>query len=301
MKINKRFIQFLACILILIFHLWIIVTGSNIENFIIKTAYIGVDMFFLVSAYSLADKKLEYKSFVLNRFINIYLKYIIFALIFFIYKKIKFIRFIKIILGIELFERGGGAFLWFIPAIMIFYLVYPLFINWKNKYKGLIVLVIYLIVGICLSNFTNYRSLFIFINRIPVLLLGYYLKVKELKYNEYFNYLFIIIGIILLYLFGYKNRLNYPIKEIFYVTSIVLIIGILYLSNKVKNGLIINTVGSISLEVYAVQMIFGYDLAAKLLNLINIKLLVNILVIISVLIIAYIFNQLFNLILKKNK
>lgn len=301
MKINKRFIQFLACILILIFHLWIIVTGSNIENFIIKTAYIGVDMFFLVSAYSLADKKLEYKSFVLNRFINIYLKYIIFALIFFIYKKIKFIRFIKIILGIELFERGGGAFLWFIPAIMIFYLVYPLFTNWKNKYKGLIVLVVYLIVGICLSNFTNYRSLFIFINRIPVLLLGYYLKVKEFKYNEYFNYLFIIIGIIFLYLFGYKNRLNYPIKEIFYVTSIVLIIGILYLSNKVKNGLIINTVSSISLEVYAVQMIFGYDLAAKLLNLINIKLLVNVLVIISVLIIAYIFNQLFNLILKKNK
>lgn len=301
MKINKRFIQFLACILILIFHLWIIVTGSNIENFIIKTAYIGVDMFFLVSAYSLADKKLEYKSFVLNRFINIYLKYIIFALIFFIYKKIKFVRFIKIILGIELFERGGGAFLWFIPAIMIFYLVYPLFINWKNKYKGLIVLVIYLIVGICLSNFTNYRSLFIFINRIPVLLLGYYLKVKEFKYNEYFNYLFIIIGIILLYLFGYKNRLNYPIKEIFYVTSIVLIIGILYLSNIVKNGLIINTVGSISLEVYAVQMIFGYDLAAKLLNLINIKLLVNILVIILILIIAYIFNQLFNLILRKNK
>lgn len=295
MAINKKFLQFLACILILIFHLWINVSNTIIENFIIKTAYIGVDIFFLISAYSLADKKIEYKTFIKNRFINIYLKFVLLSIIYFIYKKIELIRLIKIIFGIELFDRGGGSFLWFVPAITIFYLVYPLFINWKSKYKGIIVLVLYIVLGVGLTYLTDYRSLFIFINRIPILLIGYYLKVLNINIKEYFYYLFLIVGIVLLYLFGYKNRLNVPIRELFYISSIVLIIGIAGLSNKIKNNKFIDLIASISLEIYGMQMIFGYDIAAKLYKVIKIPLLTNILTFISVILIAYIFNKLFNL------
>lgn len=298
MTLNKKFLQCLACLLILMFHLWINVSGTQIENFIIKTAYIGVDIFFFVSAYSLADKKIEYKPFIKNRFINIYLKFIIFSLIVFIYKKYSFIRLLKIITGIELFEKGGGSFLWFIPAIMIFYLIYPLFIKWDDKKKGLIVLIVYLLLAIGLSYYSNYRALYIFINRIPIMLVGYYLKNIDFKLNNIIYIFLTIIGLILLYMFGYKNKLNVPIKETFYLVSIVLIIGISGLSNLIKNNRLINLIASLSLEIYAFQMIFGYDIASFLYKTIKISLISNLLTIVLIILISYIFQSIFKRVFK---
>ena len=46
---NKKSIMAFAALQILIFHLWINLSSSEIENFIKQISYIGVDIFFFLS------------------------------------------------------------------------------------------------------------------------------------------------------------------------------------------------------------------------------------------------------------
>lgn len=302
-----------SALLILIFHLWINITNFQIEVFIRQLCVIGVDLFFFISAYSIAKKeKIDYKIFIVDRFIKIYLKFIIFAIIGAIYFKWSIIRFIKIILGIELFIRGGGSFLWFIPAIMIIYMILPLYIKVDSKHPKItsfVTILVYLIISISISLFTTYSSIFILTNRIPIILLGYYFA----KYNvmEYLNnnkikywivtITIIILGIIISYLV-YINHFKVSwFKDLFYILFIPFSIGLVLLLDKIKANKISILISSITLELYAIQMIFGFKLANIIFKFINIKLLSNILTIIVLIIIALLIKNLFNLIESKYK
>lgn len=310
---NKKTIMTFSALLILIFHLWINITNFQIEVFIRQLCVIGVDLFFFISAYSIAKKeKIDYKIFIVDRFIKIYLKFIIFAIIGAIYFKWSIIRFIKIILGIELFIRGGGSFLWFIPAIMIIYMILPLYIKVDSKHPKItsfVTILVYLIISISISLFTTYSSIFILTNRIPIILLGYYFA----KYNvmEYLNnnkikywivtITIIILGIIISYLV-YINHFKVSwFKDLFYILFIPFSIGLVLLLDKIKANKISILISSITLELYAIQMIFGFKLANIIFKFINIKLLSNILTIIVLIIIALLIKNLFNLIESKYK
>ena len=52
----KKSIMGLAALLIMIFHFYIPFSGLKAELVIYRAAYIGVDIFFFVSAYSLAQR-----------------------------------------------------------------------------------------------------------------------------------------------------------------------------------------------------------------------------------------------------
>lgn len=310
---NKKTIMTFSALLILIFHLWINITNFQIEVFIRQLCVIGVDLFFFISAYSIAKKeKIDYKIFIVDRFIKIYLKFIIFAIIGAICFKWSIIRFIKIILGIELFIRGGGSFLWFIPALMIIYMILPLYIKVDSKHPKItsfVTILVYLIISISISLFTTYSSIFILTNRIPIILLGYYFA----KYNvmEYLNnnkikywivtITIIILGIIISYLV-YINHFKVSwFKDLFYILFIPFSIGLVLLLDKTKANKISILISSITLELYAIQMIFGFKLANIIFKFINIKLLSNILTIIVLIIIALLIKNLFNLIESKYK
>lgn len=262
MKINKKFLQFLAAMLILIFHIWIPVWGNTVEDFVLKTGYIGVDIFFFLSAYSLADKDIRYLSFIKNRFATVYGKYVILVVIAAVIKGMRTSRIVKILFGIELFERGGGAFLWFVPAILLFYLLYPLFVKWNSKYKGVIVLICWFIIGLLLDRVIGYTDIFIFLNRIPILMAGYYLKRKQLP--QWFLILCIPVGLVLMDLWGYKYRLNVPFSEFYYVIAVALAVGISAISGFVKPSKIWDNLGSATLELYGLSMIFGTKIAAAI-------------------------------------
>ena len=132
---NKKTIMTFSALFIVIFHMWINVTNSPIEMYLRQICVIGVDLFFFLSAYSIGKRKnIEYKKFIIDRFLKIYLKFIIFACIAAFYLKWDISKFIKVILGIELFNKGGGSFLWFIPGIMLVYLTLPLYKKIDEKY-----------------------------------------------------------------------------------------------------------------------------------------------------------------------
>ena len=294
MTINKKFLQVIAAFQILFFHLWAPLTSTQIEQFILKTAYVGVDMFFFLSAYSLAGREIDYVPFLKDRLLKMYAKFAFFVLIMALFSKsFGVIRAVKSLTFIEFFQKGGGAFLWFIPAILIFYAVYPLFLKWNSRFKVIWVLLIWLVAGVFSEHVLSYTAVFIFTNRIPVILAGYLFKTYCTKNNNLRRSFIVLIplGALLLHMYGFKVRLNFPIKDMFYVLAIPSVIGLVTLSSYVKKYAVTESLGSITLELYAVQMIFGQRILIWAYNVFNKNaLLTNIFVTGVMLLLAYIIS-----------
>ena len=312
MTINKKFLQVIAAFQILFFHLWAPLTSTQIEQFILKTAYVGVDMFFFLSAYSLAGREIDYVPFLKDRVLKLYAKFAFFTLIMALFSKsFGVIRAVKSLTFIEFFQKGGGAFLWFIPAILIFYAVYPLFLKWNSRFKVIWVLLIWLTGSVFAEHVLSYTAVFIFTNRIPVILAGYLFKTyctgnrdaimpDNNKMNRTIQILrrswvvLIAAGGLLLHMYGFKVRLNFPIKDMFYVLAIPSVIGLVMLSSYVKKYAVTESLGSITLELYAVQMIFGQQILIWAYNVFNKNaLLTNIFVTGVMLLLAYIISHVF--------
>ena len=310
MTINKKFLQVIAAFQILFFHLWAPITSTQIEQFVLKTAYVGVDMFFFLSAYSLAGREIDYVPFLKDRVLKLYAKFAFFVLIMALFSKsFGVIRAVKSLMFIEFFQKGGGAFLWFIPAILIFYAVYPLFLKWNSRFKVIWVLLIWLVAGVFSEHVLSYTAVFIFTNRIPVILAGYLFKTyctgnrdaimpDNNKMNRTIQILrrswilLIPLGVLLLYMYGFKVRLNFPIKDMFYVLAIPTVLGLVTLSSYVKKYAVTESLGSITLELYAVQMIFGQRILMWAYNVFNKNaLLTNIFVTGVMLLLAYIISH----------
>ena len=295
MTINKKFLQVIAAFQILFFHLWAPLTSTQIEQFILKTAYVGVDMFFFLSAYSLAGRKIDYVPFLKDRVLKLYAKFAFFTLIMALFSKsFGVIRVVKSLTLIEFFQKGGGAFLWFIPAILIFYAVYPLFLRWNSRLKVIWVLLIWLTGSVFAEHVLSYTAVFIFTNRIPVILAGYLFKTYCTKNNNLRRSFIVLIplGALLLHMYGFKVRLNFPIKDMFYVLAIPTVLGLVTLSSYVKKYAVTESLGSITLELYAVQMIFGQRILIWAYNVFNKNaLLTNIFVTGVMLLLAYIISH----------
>ena len=294
MTINKKFLQVIAAFQILFFHLWAPITSTQIEQFVLKTAYVGVDMFFFLSAYSLAGREIDYVPFLKDRVLKLYAKFAFFTLIMALFSKsFGVIRVVKSLTLIEFFQKGGGAFLWFIPAILILYIIYPLFLKWNSRFKVIWVLLIWLTGSVFAEHVLSYTAVFIFTNRIPVILAGYLFK-TYCTHNNNLRRSFIVLiplGVLLLHMYGFKVRLNFPIKDMFYVLAIPTVLGLVTLSSYVKKYAVTESLGSITLELYAVQMIFGQRILMWAYNVFNKNaLLTNIFVTGVMLLLSYIIS-----------
>lgn len=302
-----------SALLILIFHLWMPVGGNGVEKFIIRTGYIGVDIFFMLSAYSLAQREItDVKGFYLSRFKSVYLKFVIFAIIMAFMSKWSIERFLRTISGLDLLKRGGGSFLWFLPAIMIVYLLYPLFQNPIRKKpitSFAIMIVFWLIGGIALDNIISSDAIFIFFNRLPALALGFLLagndevianKLKD-SHRIIFGTILLVLGIVLVYKFGYQRKLSIPISDIFYVFALPLALGLILLLGNVKENKIFKLIGSATLEIYAMQMVFGTKLSLFFYQLLKSPLLTNLMVFVIIIISSIVISELYNRLMKSIK
>lgn len=273
MKCNKKLLQLFAALWIMAFHIWIPLSNGEVGSFILKIGYIGVDIFFFLAAYSLADKEIKYPVFLKNRFFQIYLKFVLFVIIAAIYKGWKFKTIIKTLTGADLFIRGGGSFLWFVPAVMIFYIIFPLLKKCKLKLMPLYVIAAWLGLSLLSEKVFGYTDVFIFTNRIPVITAGYLLKKYKIK--SFIPAVCLPVGIYLLYEWGFMRKLHQPIRDFYFVLGVLVVIGIVWLSGFIPETKAVKFLGSASLEMYALQMIFGPALVTKLYRLVENKALTN--------------------------
>lgn len=311
---NKKNLMAISAILILIYHLWINITNLRVEIYLRQICVIGVDIFFFISAYTIGKLKISYKDFIANRIKKIYSEFLVFSIIGAIYFKWGLKKFLNVVFGFELIKYGGGSFLWFIPGIMIIYLTLPIIKKLDIKFPKIIpfaLLIIYMLVVVLISTLGDYKALFILINRIPVILIGYYFArydiFDKLDKNKIIYWALTIIstivGIVVSYcIFKYHFKVTW-FKEIFYVLYIPLVIGIILIIDRIKKNKLIEYIGSITLELYGIQMIFGFKIANNIYRYVDKRLMSNILTIITIIIMAMMYNYIIKLkgkILKKN-
>ena len=275
----KKSIMGLAALLILIFHFYIPFTGSKVEMIMYRAAYIGVDIFFFVSAYSLAQReKITYQTFIRNRLLMIYLPFVMFALIANFYEKWKFPRFFKVVSGVEFFQKGGGAFLWFLVAIMLIYLIAPFLVKMKHKFAwkafwGMISG--WLLLSVIFQYIFQNSDIFILLNRLPVFFIGMYYEEIRTLLPKKCKLAVILIGLAaggyLISKYGSLRLINKPFYDMYYVIAIPFIVSLIalwdFVSSRIKiRNIPMQFIGQFTLELYGLQMIFGYDLEIEILN-----------------------------------
>lgn len=275
----KKSIMGLAALLIVIFHFYIPFTGTKLELTLWRATYIGVDLFFFVSAYSLGQReKISYLKFVGNRLLSIYVPFVVFAAVANFYEKWKYPRFFKVISGAEFFKRGGGSFLWFFVAIMLIYFIAPLLVKLKNRFKWKAfagMMLGWIILSLIFQYVFHNRSIFILLNRLPIFFIGmYYGEIRKLPLKR-FKLPVILIGLVvggfLINKYGSLRPLHKPLQDMYYVIAIPFIVSFValwdFISSRVKiRNMPLQFIGRFTLELYALQMIFGYNMEIKILN-----------------------------------
>lgn len=322
---NKNAIMSLAAMQILLFHLWIRMWPAvKAEQFLIATAYVGVDIFFFVSAFAIGRKAIpNYGKYVVGKVEHIYVSYIIFTLIACAYGTVKWDRFLPIITTQELFTKGGGAFLWYLPAAMLVYILLPLYqklcLLAGKAAKGsltwivpVIALGIWYAIGVYITEQTKEKGMFIYWNRIPVIILGYHApqllgilqKAAEgrdgntkstgnvlLWMKLAAGIIITAIGFYLLYRYGFQPPLRKPIRDMFYVVGIPATVGLILICDFIPKNPVTDLIGQSTMEMYAVQMIFGYKVAGELYKRTKSAPITNLVTILFVVIVAILFME----------
>jgi len=108
----------------------------------------------------------------------------------------------------------------------------------------------------------GYTKLFIFLNRVPVMLLGY--AVKRHAPPRYFAAPSLLLGALLLYFWGFTSKLNLPFRDFYYVLAIPVVLGLADGSRFLPDGRLLRFLSGATFEMYAIQMLIGSRLVTAL-------------------------------------
>ena len=285
LKKTKQPIMGVAALLIILFHLFPVSRSNDVVSsyirFVAMTGYIGVDIFFFMTGYmAYYSDTGNYFSYIKRKFLHIYPIFIFCCILYVIMGKFSITKAVLTVFGIEFILNGGGSMIWFIPAIMIFYLVVPFYLKLVRKMNNIKLLIISLAIWsglmLALENFTDNHSLNIFLCRLPIILLGLFLAEYEGKWRVNIKagvgVVLLVAGIALNYNFGYMIKLAFPISDIFYVTAIPYVMGIILCADVIfakMKSYIFSALGKVSLELYCLQMVFGSLIFGRAIRYVN--------------------------------
>lgn len=188
-KINdyRKELMGIAALWIFYFHVGECIFGEsnwrllkNIEWFIIKTGYCGVEIFLFLSGIGLvyAIHKETLKEFYFRRFIRVYPAFWIWFTLSTIIRSdsMTLLDYIKRITFYANWMENMLAYKWYIAAIFMFYLWFPLYYKiLRDRKKPVKFTIIVMVIEIVLmSVFYDYirSDLFLIINRLPIFELG---------------------------------------------------------------------------------------------------------------------------------
>ena len=269
-----------ASLLVLFFHTGMPVFVNipmlyNIEKFIKITGYYGVDIFIFLSGIGVtySIEKNNMREFYYKRVKRILIPFFITTIALAIYEKWTILTFIRRVSFYDFFTKNIYSVLWFIPAIVTMYIIFPLyyklFKHSKNKFS--LTIIIISIICILLAFFSNnIRSdLFGFVIRIPVflvgILFGWIIKNKQCKLNiwTYVTFFIALIMVLhLVYLINFKQFYIIEKTTNLFLPNIAIPVLISIVISKIcdltirYNNFILKMLtffGTISLELYCVQ------------------------------------------------
>ena len=275
---SRLFLLGIATLLVVFFHSDYLVIENvvkvnfltNILKFIQKTGNFGVDLFLLLSGIGLyfSLSKNNIKTFYKNRFIRILPVFIIVTVVYaIITKTMTVVEVLETLFFISFFVKGN-ADVWFMPFIMVMYLLFPLLykIIYQKDWHGLVLLLfITMLFNLLYSIFfpTSYVYIEIALTRISVFILGVYLgKLIYLKqsvpwYMFLFSILLQIFMIYILYMNINIERFSIFSRYLYCILAVCSVINISFLMSLLKNKnilliKIIEFLGLYSLEIYLI-------------------------------------------------
>lgn len=268
-----------AAILILIFHSILFCEDLYNDADIIRKALhivicflnVGVEIFLLVSGiglYYAYEKKPKFKDYYTKRLLNVYVIFIIMRVFFNIiigivsgFTSVK--DFIIDTLGLR-YVFGIDNTDWYVPVIMILYLVFPLIYKFIKKIENsklytlevsLIVLV-YSAVMIAIKNTSFYQTYEIGFIRIPIFFIGCCLgkAVKEKKSFSPFFYACVLIGAVIKFIPQVRGDVQYSrLSSIFFSFFLIFVFIVIFkfLPSKVME--LLRYIGGMSFELYIIH------------------------------------------------
>lgn len=279
-----------AALWILFFHVWqpLIPVSSNMvindfvlfEHFSTNFGYSGVDIFLLLSGAGLtyAIKKESILTFYVRRLRRVLPPYLLLAVLRFIFEKWTILDFLRNVSGLNFFAVHIFSFLWFVTAIITFYIFFPLYYRIFSKVRNKLlftccVILVWMLITFLVRNTMRY-DLFGFTNRIPIFIVGIYVGYvsqnhKEIVFKKWIYLLLLIIlslGFYLAYLYNYTSFHIFVPQGNTFLPPFLIAISLPFLLAKFLDiletkvltlGKIINVIlsffGAISLELYCFQ------------------------------------------------
>ena len=269
---------------LLAFHVWFYVFSeipvlAEVEHNIMIRGFWFVDVFFLISGLGLPK---SYRSnslmvYYYRRFKRIVLPFLVIGIIEAFYYKWSLYQFFMSVTGISFISGDVHALLWFVPAIALCYLVFPLYYEILKRFERPVLITV---IASCLAVILGITGLAhgynpIFIFRIPVFLFGVLLYETKEKTNWRTTGKLIAISITFfvgaaVLLSGYvPGTINF-----YYLISSFIAVPFCFVFALIAAGIrkefwirrVFVFLGKISLESYCVQSLFYNTVAVWLIN-----------------------------------
>ena len=320
--------------------IWIILTHSGIlapENIILRAVWylfvslgggFGVDIFLILSGFGLMfsglkreDKgqKESISSFYKRRLIRILPTYFVIAVIYYIIKFTNIGEFLYNVFFLNFIIDGKRDF-WYIFAILICYLIFPLYrlLVEKIDFRAAFVISTLVVVGVNLLLLFGASGMYdkweVLLWRTPAFLIGCHLgflvyRKKTVDFTMLISIL-LFAAVILLAIFGYVHAPAMVGRIELVMLSLALIVVFCLFFDLIEKGAMwINVVfaflGARSLELYVIHVSIGKYFANTFANLLGggvfIRLMFNFVISIALsIIVKNVMNYIFNKIQKKN-
>ena len=290
---HRSFIMGIASLWIYYYHVFPI---RLIEYFRVPTqaeiyfrnlGFCGVDIFLVLSGFGLyhalsrkfPENLHEYGEYALRRFGRIYPVFVPVTLFIALVDHWSLGELLGKVSGLTQLFDNVYVYLWYIPCIMLFYLLIPFYFRAYRRCKNTLVLTVASVVGVIFVSYLLYgyvrEDLYAIINRIPVFLVGIYmgelcLRNHVLKWKDYMiAFVVLIVGVYISFHHSqYRVPEVYPCfgaaLNLFIAPPLVVLLGSAceWLSSHIARHLkpicggvykVFALLGSVSLEFYVVQ------------------------------------------------
>lgn len=284
---HRSFVMAMAIMMIVLYHSKLSF-GVHVFYFFTTFLFLGVDVFMFAtgigSYYSL--KKSSYIDYLKKRLIRISIPYLLFMALWlpyaYIYRNIGVDGVIGNLFGVEWLFSNTKSFNWYISAIIIFYLLMPIFVKAVNKYGFWTIMLGSIILSLL---FINNKTLIIISSRLPVLMLGIYagkMADEDRSINLKMGFLMVLLmvfGIVLtvyLHLAIDENALwNYGL---FWYPHLLIVPGLSFvlalIAGKIKDSSLygyLSGLGSYTFEIYLLHIMM-FDVYRRIIKPYNLSL-----------------------------
>ena len=304
----------IAAFLLVVYHVFFPVLDEvpflrEVEDFFLMRGFWAADVFFFVSGMGLVRSVSKYSigEFYYRRLRRILIPYLVIGILSAVKMGWSILYFLKTVSGISFITGEVHALLWYVPAIVICYILFPFYYRLLKKVKRPVLLTVILSLVIIITEtagvFIGYSVHAIFILRIPAFLLG--TMFGELKDDKRFLItrktiiiciLVMSLGIFLLS--GVIPALDYVPYPTSSIIAIPFSILAAYVLDMTSSGFIIRRalqfIGKVSLELYCVHVFLFNEFAVDIINKylpryfsFNPALLVNLILFICFMLFAY--------------